>query len=851
MSSSIPPAEGESRLLQLFSIAVERRGAALKQLLDEVRRTEPEVHALLLELLEADERNRDRAEPIALPGIGSLLDGIHVAQPAIGDRVGPFRIDAEIGAGGSGRVFRASRTDGQVDQRVAIKLLRDALFDEEHRRRFAQERRTLAGLEHPNIARLIDVGETTSGAPFLVMEFVDGDNLVRHCEQIQATVPQRVRLVMTICQAVSHAHRRLVIHRDIKPGNILVTAEGEPKLLDFGIAKALTQSGADTAAVARMLTPGYAAPEQWLGQAPGVGIDIYALGAVLFELLAGAPPFRFDGLSPGQIERLLLDTAAPLPSAVAAAGPPQVATRSRLLRGDLDAIVLRCLRKAPEDRYLSAEQLEADLGRYLSGHPVSARGGHRGYRLRKFLGRHRAAASIAAGASVALVLGGIGWWRETEATRVQRDHAQATVAFLQRAFSAADPARNSGGTVTARQILDAAQRRLDEVEQVDPALFALLGTAIAETQLAVGETPQATDLGARAVAAAARGRLPDIDHAGVRLSYARSLLRQERFDEARDALRAVAAMGFSDSLDYQVLDGRLKTLTGDVAAAIIELRDRVARHADLGPTSDVANSLRWQLIDSLRSDARYAEALAAADAMLAWQSTALDAGHPNRLLTEVRRIDLLRKTGHATDAVSAAQRLSGLVARLYGPASSFTATVLNAHAGALLATGNVPSATEQFAAALEASRLSLGADHANTLRTHYNLADATARLPDRQAEATRLFEALLPRMADRYGANDEMTIMTRLRFGEHLEQSGRAGAALRLLSLPEVETVDQLAGTLNRTEYLDTLARLLSSPACADPRAIEPEGVTACERARHWLAARAAGSAAAPPSVVN
>ncbi|MCU1244498.1 MAG: ppkA [Acidobacteria bacterium] len=306
-------------------------------------------------------------------------------------RIGPYQLVRSIGSGGMGTVFLGERTDEQVTQRVAVKLVRADAAGVAILRRFRQERQILAVLEHPNIARLIDCGSTAAGMPYLVMDYVEGIPIDAYCRDHALPIDARLRLFLQLCEAVQYAHRNLVIHRDIKPANVLVTSEGVPKLLDFGIAKLTSDTVArPDATVTRLMTPDYASPEQLLGQLVTTATDVYSLGLLLFELLTGAKPFA------GQLRNAL--TEVPRPSS---------AGGGRALRGDLDRILLVALDRDPNRRYGSVEKLADDLRRHLSGHPITARGATLGYRTAKFVRRNKLAVAAAA---IALIVGAVAFY---------------------------------------------------------------------------------------------------------------------------------------------------------------------------------------------------------------------------------------------------------------------------------------------------------------------------------------------------------------------------------------------------------------------------------------------------------
>ena len=369
---------------------------------------------------------RDEVEKLlaALEQSGRFLEPDPGMTPALSraQRIGPSLGLGEAGRGGMGVVYHALRDD-DYRQEVAIKLVKAGTETDFLIGRFRLERQALALLNHPNIARLLDGGTTPDGRPYLVMEWVEGRPITEYCRTNNLSLPERLRLFLDVGDAVEHAHRNLVVHRDLKPSNILITAEGRPKLLDFGIAKIFSPEASDeplTLAGARMLTPDYASPEQVRGEAVTTATDVYSLGAVLYEILTGARPLKFETRTPGEIERTVC-TQEPLPPS-AVAGPSCIFTRD--LRGDLDNVVLKALQKEPQRRYGSVNQLCEDIRRYLVSLPVIARKDTFWYRAGKFAQRHRAGVAAAGLVFVAMAVGAATTLWEARVAMEQRVRAE-------------------------------------------------------------------------------------------------------------------------------------------------------------------------------------------------------------------------------------------------------------------------------------------------------------------------------------------------------------------------------------------------------------------------------------------
>lgn len=527
--------------------------------------------------------------------------------------IGAFRIERLIGRGGMGEVYLARRDAADFDQQVALKLLRPEAagrFD-----LFAAERRTLAGLEHPGIARLIDGGIAPDGRLYTAMEYVEGEEIDRWCAAHAADLATRLRLFLDLCDAVGHAHARLVIHRDIKPANILVDGEGRPRLLDFGVAR-LLDTGSDTRPLTTaLLTPQYAAPEQFDGTAMTVSTDVYALGALLYELLSGRGPWQADAGAalPTVVRRLLHDDpAAPSQNASLEVIAPQA------ISGDLDAIVLKAMRRAPEDRYSSVEALAADVRRHLAFEPVEARAGATGYRMRRYLRRHRWGVAAAAAILIAILGGsiGTGWQahraaQERDAALAEAERSEAVNQAMMTMFQEASD-RGQAGSITAKDLIDGTARRL--VASLDPANPKSAATiaALSDLYIYTENLPGSQTLLEQALARGI-GRGDPAGLSRLRLKLAQAYGATKRFGEARHLLAQAQAVWATDPDRYRVerveaasaeaymlrLEGKTdegiallqRTMPDAERAYADNSRDLATRYANLATHLVVANRL--------------------------------------------------------------------------------------------------------------------------------------------------------------------------------------------------------------------------------------------------------------------
>jgi non-specific serine/threonine protein kinase/serine/threonine-protein kinase len=506
------PARWE-RVKDVFQDVFERAPAERAEQLDRAFADDPECRAEVERLLRAHGRASGFLDASPHLDVDSVLttSDRRDSEPAV-VRAGAYRVIRELGRGGMGTVYLAERDDPALRKTVAIKVVR--VESPLMLRRFQTETRILAGLEHSGIARLYDGGTTDDGLPYFVMEYVPGESLLTYCEAHALSTVERVRLFRHVCDAVQFAHQSFIVHRDLKPTNILVTTKGEPKLLDFGIAKLLTPqvdgpAPEETVAFGRLLTPQFASPEQIRGEPITTASDVYSLGVILYELLSGCRPYRISGRSALEIERIVCEDEPAPPSSVATHRHAR-----RQLRGDLDNIVLKALRKKPQDRYAIAAELADDLQRHLDGFPVRAQPDRFAYRARKFVVRRTVPLAAACAIVVAVAGGTLSTLAQSRRAAKRFDEVRTLAhAFL---FDVYDAISALPGSVAARRlVVSRAQQYLDSLAR-EAGDDRRLTTELAESYLRLGDVqgrPYTANLG---------------DTAGALDSYQKGLALLER-----------------------------------------------------------------------------------------------------------------------------------------------------------------------------------------------------------------------------------------------------------------------------------------------------------------------------------
>lgn len=494
------------QLQSIFEKAVGLSESERDVYLDSACGADSELRDEVVRLLSADAQNADSDGRI--PQMPAITD---IDEQLIGTMIDNWRVLECVGLGGMGSVFRAERAGGDFQQVAALKIVKKGMDSESVVQRFRQERQILARLNHPNIARLLDGGITPDGRPYFAMEFVDGMSITEYCDRHRLSVEQRLGLFQKACDAVHFAHQNLVVHRDLKPDNIIVTPDGDLKLLDFGIAKLLDNSENQnlTRTGAQIHTPAYAAPEQLRNDAVTTVTDVYALGVILYELISGRRPFEIRR-SVEEYRQLVLSGEPARPSTVLTRNPARtdgrkgVQTAKQLsalrssrveslrksLSGDLDTICLMALHREPDHRYVSAEQMAADIRRHLEGHPVMARPDSIRYRVAKFYRRHRMGAlatiSVLVASVTAIAYHNLSITNERDRVRLEADRATATAQFLIDIFTLSDPDETAGDTVTAKEILDIGAEKLRDDLNNQPATKAALSVTIGTVYESLG-----------------------------------------------------------------------------------------------------------------------------------------------------------------------------------------------------------------------------------------------------------------------------------------------------------------------------------------------------------------------------
>ncbi len=706
-----------------------------------------------------DRASPERGEPV-LPGC----------------KIGPYKIERTLGEGGMGAVYLASRED-DFRRKVALKVIKPGMDSADIIGRFQKERQILAGLGHPNIGRLFDGGATPDGRPYFAMEYVEGLPIDSYCDRNLLSIRQRVGLFRKVCAAVSFAHQSLVIHRDIKPANILVTPEGEPKLLDFGISGVLDPETLAPNTITihgdKRMTPRYASPEQIRGERLTAASDIYSLGVLLYELLSGCHPHGRSTRSPLEIQEAMFEREPTSPSRALGGGKTRSNERRtektsllencrvrggapekvrRQLRGDLDNMVLKSLRREPRARYASVERFSEDLGRYLKGLPVEARPLTLTYRIGKVVSRH--GGKLATAVAFVLLLAGFALnsvrqerqtARERDLAQRERDAAEQVTGFLADMFQVSNPGVSRGETITARELLDAGAARIRGELADQPAIRARLMAVIGRVYLSLGLFDKARPLLEEALAM--RRRLFEGEgHSELAdsLDALGSLHRKQgRYEVAEPLIREALALrrqhlgnahpDIAKSMNHLAL---LLKSKGDFQTAEALFREALTlRRRLLGDDHpDVARSVNnLGFVHYAKGDYEAAEPLYRE--ALTLRRRLLDETHPEVAQSLNNLARLLQRKGDYTGAEAVYRETLGLRRRLFGETHPHVAQSLNNLGFLLYTKGDLQAAEPLYRQALDLRRRLFGREHPDVAQSLTNLGALFSRRGDyREAE---------------------------------------------------------------------------------------------------------------------
>ena len=665
-----------------------------------------------------------------------------------GNLIGPYRLTGIIGRGGMGTVYRAVREDSEFQQTVAIKTLRFLGGGPETFERFRRERQILAGLEHPNIARLLDGGAWTppgspDAVPYIVMEFVEGEPLGAYCSTQELRIPHRLNLFCQICDTVSHAHRQLVVHRDIKPGNILIMADGTPKLIDFGVAKSLDFDGDLTSTGCLPLTPDYASPEQIRGEPVSTATDVYALGAVLYELMTGRRPHQLASHDPLEIARVICEQEVM---------PPQMG-------GDLDVIVLKSLQKDPARRYSSVEQFAEDIRRFQEGLPIIARPDSLAYRARKFAGRHWLGLAAVAAIFLALAVATfIGLWGMRRAA-AEAATAKAVTDFLrqdllsQAAVGAQSEANSKANpNLTVRTALDRAASHIDRQFAAQPLVEAAIRQTIGDAYAQLGLFAEATVQAEQSVKL--RSRVLGEEHADT-LSAIAGLASEYtqlgKYAQAKPLLEKLVAIRrrllgrrHHDTLMAMTELGELHSYSGDDGKAeplLVEALDGL-RQTQGSEHRETLTAMSL-LGGVYRIEGKYEPAERLLIEASASRNRILGSEHPDSLETAYELAVVYVRRGKPDAAEPHFRYVLDSYRRLLGPDHPFTLTALSGLMGVYAFKNEYAKAQILQEEVVERRRRVLGERHPDTLAALFGIADLQRRQGNLQAS-----EATFTRLAE-------------------------------------------------------------------------------------------------------
>ncbi|MEM7355487.1 MAG: serine/threonine-protein kinase [Acidobacteriota bacterium] len=796
---------------ELFAEAVELSGSARGRFLDRACANRPALRAEVERMLWADEAAGSFLRRPWLPGEpdpAAHSEHTDSETDDAGLEIGAYRLVERIAAGGMGAVYRAQRADGAFERDVAVKLARRRIVRAEDVQRFRTERQVLARLDHPNIARLLDGGTAADGRPYLVMELIDGPPIDSYCRDQHLSLAARIELFQQVCSAIEYAHQNFLIHRDIKPDNILVARDGTVKVLDFGIARLLDPESLRVAAPmtrtgVRPMTPGWASPEQIRGEPATSHSEVFVLGALLYAILTGRSPFTFDGALPHEIDSAICAVDG-LPSATTRGSKRIEGEGRRALRGDLGTILGKALRADPAQRYSSVARLSDDLTRWSEHRPVRARPDRLAYRTRRFIRRHRAlaaAAGLLVVFAVVMTLQAFTTARERDRVQLERAKAEQVSRFLIDLFEVADPEHNLGATLSVEDVLERGAARIGDELAGQPLMQATLSQAIGEIYHHLGLfdragqfLEQALDLRRQALGdrhlevAESLSKLAQLWNEGQDLTAAEAMLR-EALDIRRAAL-GEAAPEVAESLEQ--LSDILSRRNKFVEAESLVRRSLAIRRRVFGDGAQpVARSLA-ALGRVLGNTRHYVEAEATLRQAIAIGQRHLDSDAGFLRSTRRNLAQTLRRAGKLNQAEPIYREVLASERRVFGPKHPQIGFTLTGLGAVLKEKGDYSAAQSIFREALDLRRSLLPPDHPAVMVTLTNLADLAEAREDFD-HAERLYRETLAGLRQHLGAESAVLVFPLTGLGRVLIERGepreaethlRRALALRRLSLP-------------------------------------------------------------------
>ena len=797
---------------EIVDAALTQDAGDLNAILDTACSTDLSLRREVDSVLAAYRETNNFSSPASAPSSSEVGEALR--------SIGPYRLVRELGTGGMGQVWLAEQSE-PVSRMVALKLIRSGFFNSEITQRFLAERQSLALMNHPAIAKVFDGGTTAAGQPYLVMEYVDGSPITEYCDRVHLPIKDRLRLFQQVCEGVQHAHQKAIIHRDIKPSNILVTeVDGKPvpRIIDFGIAKPMSQgenARTQFTQIGSMVgTLGYMSPEQAdsSGEDIDTRSDVYSLGVVLYELLVGTLPLNVNKLTFSEVLRLLREVDATRPStglrqmsdaaAVAERRSTDVASLSRQLRGDADAIALKALEKHRNRRYATPAELSADVERFLRDEPVLAHAPSFTYSAGKYLRRHKVGVIVAAAAILLLAGFAVAQTWQLRNVRRERDRADRIAAFMKDMFKVSNPIESRGNTITAREILDRSASQVEKEAGLDASVRSQLMEVMAETYMGLGLYDRARTLAERTVA------LQSTDFGGENPGTlaSMSLLGTVLYNEGRDPE--------AETLLRKTIDAQTRVLgpqdpatldTEDTLATVLVHRAKfkeaetlersvIARETRKGASENPALYQSMStLATALRGENRFDEAEKVYRQLLESERRNLGADHPNTLSAMQRLAWMLHLEGRVDDSESLFRQTLAAQRRVLGNDHPATAVTLSQLATTLEeGTPRIAEAETLFREALAIQLRAAGPDSFATTRSQEGLANVLTD-EKRFAEAEPVLRQILATRQKILGPDHTDVLLTQYNLANVLWNEQKLTEA----DLLARKTLDQQLRTLN------------------------------------------------------